>query len=371
MHASSLPRQGLSCRIPPGRVSKSGSGAVAGGPVSRREFLASSALTASGLLLHHAGRADEAQKPVVGETNQALIAITLDLEMARNFPKWDDLHWDYEKGNLNAQAKQYAVEAARRVKARGGVIHFFVVGQVFEQENVDWLKDLIQAGHLVGNHTYDHVYVLATRPEEIQYRFQRAPWLIQGRTPAQVIRDNVRLCTAAMKTRLGIVPAGFRTPGGFARGLHGRPDVQQMLLDAGFSWVSCTYPAHPYGEQGHEPTPEVFEGIIKAQTEAQPFVYPTGLVDVPMSPISDIGAFRNGRWKLVHFLKAIRLGVEWAIENRAVFDLLSHPSVLYPNDPEFKVIDLVCDLVRKAGDRAALVDLNRIARRAAVKRKGS
>ena len=30
-------------------------------------------------------------------------------------------------------AKRYAVEAARRVKARGGVIHFFAVGQVFEQ----------------------------------------------------------------------------------------------------------------------------------------------------------------------------------------------------------------------------------------------
>src|SRR5690348_1988043 len=62
---------------------------------------------------------------------QALIAITLDLEMARNFPGWEDTHWDYEKGNLNEEAKRYAVEAARRVKAHGGVIHFFAVGQVF------------------------------------------------------------------------------------------------------------------------------------------------------------------------------------------------------------------------------------------------
>jgi len=338
---------------------------------SRREFLAASTLAASGLLLGQAGRADEAQKDLAAEADKALIAITLDLEMARNFPTWDDTHWDYEKGNLNGEAKRYAVEAARRVKARGGVIHFFAVGQVFEQENVDWLKGLVQAGHPVGNHTYDHVYVLATKPEDIQYRFQRAPWLIEGRTPAQVIRENVQLCTAAMKARLGIVPAGFRTPGGFTDGLNGRADVQQMLLDLGFTWVSSKYPAHPYGEQGHEPAPDVFEGILKAQTGAQPFVYPTGLIDVPMSPISDIGAFRNGRWKLEHFLKAIRLGVEWAIDNRAVFDLLSHPSVLYPNDPEFKVIDLVCDLVHKAGDRAALVDLETLARRAKVKKKGS
>jgi hypothetical protein len=59
----------------------------------------------------------------------------------------------------------------------------------------------------------------------------------------------------------------------------------------------------------------------------------------------------------------IRLGVEWAIENHAVFDLLSHPSVLYPTDPNFRTIELVCDLVKKAGDRAALVDLETIAQR--------
>ena len=105
----------------------------------------------------------------------------------------------------------------------------------------------------------------------------------------------------------------------------------------------------------------MLDSILRAQTEAQPFVYPTGLIDIPMSPISDIGAFRNARWKLEHFLQAVRLGVEWAIEHRAVFDLLCHPSVLYPMDPEFRVIELVCELVRKAGRRAVLADLETIA----------
>ena len=82
--------------------------------------------------------------------------------------------------------------------------------------------------------------------------------------------------------------------------------------------------------------------------------------------MSDIGAFRNARWKLDDFLRAIRLGVEWAIEHRAVFDLLCHPSVLYPNDPEFRVVELVCDLVKQAGDRAALVNLDTIASHNAV-----
>jgi peptidoglycan/xylan/chitin deacetylase (PgdA/CDA1 family) len=324
--------------------------------LSRRRFLAA-AIAGAGMAAAAAGRRE-------AERDKALIAITLDLEMSRNFPTWETTHWDYEKGNLNDETKRYAVEACRRVKAAGGVLHCFAVGQTFEQENVDWLKGIVKEGHPVGNHTYDHVNVTATRPRDIQFRFQRAPWLIEGRPAAEVIRENVRLASAAMQTRLGIAPAGFRTPGGFPDGLKDRPDLREMLQKKGFSWVSSLYPRHAVGEPLREPTSDVYDSIVKAQAAAQPFVYPDGLVEVPMSPISDIGAFRNGRWRLEWFLKAIRLGVEWAIERRAAFDFLGHPSCLYVTDPEFRTVDLICELVRKAGDRAAVVDLGTIANRA-------
>jgi hypothetical protein len=29
---------------------------------------------------------------------QAMISISLDLEMARHYPTWEHTHWDYEKG---------------------------------------------------------------------------------------------------------------------------------------------------------------------------------------------------------------------------------------------------------------------------------
>ena len=44
------------------------------------------------------------------------------------------------------------------------------------------------------------------------------------------------------------------------------------------------------------------DGPDIAQEQAQPFAYPDGLVEIPMSPISDVGAFRTlkgGRWVLV------------------------------------------------------------------------
>src|SRR5262249_44656994 len=105
-------------------------------------------------------------------------------------------------------------------------------------------------------------------------------------------------------------------------------------------------------------------GILAAQEQAQPFVYPSGLIEVPMNPISDVGAFRNGRWPLESFLEAIQSAVTWAIEHRAVFDFLAHPSCLGVVDPAFRTIDRIVDLVQAAGDRAALVDLNAVARRA-------
>jgi peptidoglycan/xylan/chitin deacetylase (PgdA/CDA1 family) len=326
--------------------------------MNRRQFLKTVGATSAACGLASLVRADSAKPQAAAQ-----IAISLDLEMARNFPTWETTHWDYEKGNLNDEAKAYAVEAARRVKAAGGVVHFFLVGRALEQEKVEWLKQLVRDGHRIGNHSYDHVNLLATKPEDVQYRFKRCPWLVEGKPPLEIIRDNIRLCTAAMKTRLGIAPAGFRTPGGFAEGLNGRKDLQVMLKELGFTWVSGKYPAHKVGDVGKEPNQDVIDDIVRAQQTAQPFVYPSGLVEVPMSPISDIGAFRNGRWPLESFLKAVRAGVEWAIGHGGVYDFLSHPACLYVTDPKFRVVDLICKLVHDARDRAELVDLDAIARR--------
>jgi peptidoglycan/xylan/chitin deacetylase (PgdA/CDA1 family) len=321
---------------------------------TRRAFLASSLALSAGLPLAGARAAEP----------RALIAITLDLEMSARYPTWDDTHWNYEKGNLDEPTKRYAVEAARRVKRHGGVIHFFALGRTMEQENVDWLKTIVADGHPVGNHSYDHVNVKATRPQDIQFRFQRAPWLIEGKAPADVISENIQLASRALQERVGIKPQGFRTPGGFHNGLNDRPDVQAMLLKQGYTWVSSHYPQHAMGKEGEAPDKVVLDAMLAAQEKAQPFTYPSGLVEVPMNPVSDVTAMRAGRWPLASFLEAVRQGVEWAIEHRAVYDFLSHPSCLVVTDPEFRAIEMICDLVHQAGDRASIVDLGTIAARA-------
>ncbi|MEY3174595.1 MAG: hypothetical protein RLZZ436_2509 [Planctomycetota bacterium] len=338
------------------------------GRLTRRHLLQTAA--AAALSSRFSAGKTVAATAAAPDSRAAQIAITLDLEMSRNFPVWDATHWDYEKGNLNEETRQYSVEAARRVKAAGGVLHFFAVGRVLEQPDVSWLKELSAAGHPIGNHTYDHVNLLATRPEDLQFRFQRAPWLLRGMPVQEAIRENIRLASEAMQSRLGLQPSGFRTPGGFSDGLRQHPAIRAMLQELGYTWVSSLYPAHPNTQPMQEPSDAVLQGILDAQKLAQPFAYPDGLIEVPMSPISDIGAFRTGRWQLDWFLKSIRQCVQWTIDNGAVFDFLAHPSCLYVVDPEFRAIELICELVREAGDRAAIVDLNAIASRVSADNRG-
>lgn len=323
--------------------------------LNRRRFLAAT----SALGLSAAAGFASFQPP----KRKAQIAITLDLEMSREYPRRDIREWDFEKGNLDQPTKDYAVEAGRIVREAGGVLHYFCVARVLEQRDVQWLQDLKTAGHPIGNHTYDHVNVLAKKPEETQFRFQRSPWLVKGKSAEEIIRENIRLCTTAMEQRLGFKPDGFRTPGGFSNGLADRPDVQQLLVDCGFTWISGKYPAHATGKPKEEPTDEVYASIVKAQADAQPFAYPSKLIEVPMSPISDVGAFRTNYWKREWFLKAIGLGVDWAIRTGSTLDFLAHPSCLVVEDPEFETIRMICRKVKEAGDRAEIVGLDKLATR--------
>src|SRR5438034_11468644 len=115
--------------------------------LSRRDFCSAAAIALGGALplelatvVSQRAAADEPKGDDLA--GKALVAITLDLEMSRNFPAWEQTHWDYEKGNLDADTKRYTVEACRRVRERGHVIHCFAVGRVLEQEDVDWLKGI-------------------------------------------------------------------------------------------------------------------------------------------------------------------------------------------------------------------------------------
>lgn len=292
---------------------------------------------------------------------KAQIAITYDLEMSRHYPKRGMTEWDFQKGNLDSATKSYALAAGKIAAQLGVRLHFFAVGRVLEQANVDWLIELSKLGHAVGNHTYDHINVHAATPEATQFRFKRSPWLVSGKSVHQVIRDNIKTTELALRKRAGIRQNGFRTPGGFNNGLDEREDLQAMFVELDFKWVSSKYPSHLSQRAPDGVTDNVFTDIVRAQQYAQPYRYPNGLIEVPMSPISDVSAFRGNFWELTEFKKAIRLAIDWTIDNRTVFDFLCHPSCLVIEDPQHETLRMMCDIVKGAGDSAEIVTMDKIA----------
>ena len=140
-----------------------------------------------------------------------------------------------------------------------------------------------------------------------------------------------------------------------------RPDLQQMLVDQGFRWVQSRYPIHPPVPKGQQPSRQLLESVVDVLPGAQPAVYDSGLIEIPMSPPTDIIAFRVANWTLENYLLSIQLGVEKAIREKLVYVHLFHLGSIAPSDPEFRSIDLLCKLVGDAGDQAKLVTGDQIA----------
>ena len=94
--------------------------------MARRQFLAGGLATTLATSMGQAAMRLAPAKP------KARIAITLDLEMSRHYPRRGMTEWDYQKGNLDAATKEYSVKAGQLVKKRGGILHYFCVGRVLE-----------------------------------------------------------------------------------------------------------------------------------------------------------------------------------------------------------------------------------------------
>jgi len=323
--------------------------------LSRRHFI-----SATTMLAVNSGSLLAKTKPVKPRA-KAQIAITYDLEMSRHYPKRGMTEWDFQKGNLDDATKSYALTAGKIAAKLGVQLHFFAVGRVLEQANVDWLIELSKQGHAIGNHTYDHINVLAATAEQTQFRFQRSPWLVEGQSVHDVIRENIKMTEVALRKRAGIKQNGFRTPGGFYKALDEREDLQQLMLELGFKWISCKYPSHKSVRTDNGVSTEVYADIVRAQQYAQPYRYPSGLIEIPMSPISDVTAFRSRFWELNEFKKAIRLAIDWTIEHNAVFDFLCHPSCLLVEDPQHETLKMICAIAKAADTRAEIVTMDKIA----------
>lgn len=297
------------------------------------------------------------------------VQLSFDLEAVTNFPNWTHF-WNDRKGAIDEATKAYVGQINARCETYGAKAHYFLVGSLFEDPNVDYLKRTVDEGHAVGNHTYTHVSIKARDPAHLAGVYTSCPWRAAGRSAQQIVREEVQMTTAAMEARLGVKPKGFRSPGGFANGLQDAADVREMLREEGFWWVSThyndglmrTYSRNAeVGDVPKVPFAELTASFKRSERVLQPYRYEDGLLELPLAGITDVVAWRRYRPDLGEWLRMLADGVDYAHEHGLVFMLTTHPAVLAAIDPFCQTVDVVLRRALEKEGGVWLPDLEEVA----------
>lgn len=282
------------------------------------------------------------------------LSLTYDIEMCTNFPYWTAV-WDHRKGAIDGDTRRYVAALADLAADLEAPLQFFVVGAAVAAHDVDYLLRLVQDGHAVGNHTWNHVNVKAKSFEALQVTYRQDSTLARGcAEPLEAITREVRRTSEEITRRLGVAPAGFRTPGGFAGGLADAPEVQELLAAEGFAYVSSDYrfPISGGREAGWD---ELVAATRWSLETLQPYRYPNGLLEIPMMGVSDIWAFRGRDMERREWLELLEAGVELAAEEGWLYSVLMHPAVQAARDPHLATLRRV---IAAARDRGAWIATN-------------
>jgi peptidoglycan-N-acetylglucosamine deacetylase len=106
------------------------------------------------------------------------------------------------------------------LEEQGLRITFFIVGEdAARPENRSVLRDIVAAGHDIGNHSYSH-----------------EPWF--HRQPEPIIREEITRAHDAIASATGRAPRGFRGPGYAVS-----PAVLQALAAQGYLYDASTLPS--------------------------------------------------------------------------------------------------------------------------------
>ncbi|MEW5766919.1 MAG: polysaccharide deacetylase family protein [bacterium] len=100
---------------------------------------------------------------------------------------------------------------------------FFVIGKdVQEGDNHEIIREIIQAGHKIGNHTWSHQYGLT-------------------RLSSAAIREEIEQAHLVLKEVTGTPISGFRAPG-----YNINSDIVVSLKGLGYIYDSSIFPSPPY-----------------------------------------------------------------------------------------------------------------------------
>ena len=177
------------------------------------------------------------------------VALSYDLEMCAGYSPTLINH-----GRIMPPLREYTLDLCTAAEAFDVSLQFFYVGNGLEDPDIDYLREILRRGHVLDNHTYNHVHL--SMPD------------------TELLRQELELTNRRLRERLGVESTVLRGPGGLPGGLTMRYPNQQAILESGFRWVSSHMDSTMglYGPDHDAASP----------ARLQAYAYPNGLIELPI-----------------------------------------------------------------------------------------
>ena len=281
----------------------------------------------------------------------ALLSITYSVEMSPNFP-YRDSDWRLARGAIDAGTREYLLRLIGLAADELAPPQLYVLGSSLEDPDIDYLEDAAELGCAIGVYTYNHIDVKALTVPQLGPLYAEQPWRAAGRSPLQVVDQEIRSTAEAIRHRFGCRARGFRAPGGYTNGLQDAPAIRQLLIEQGFNYVSSQIclgcPVDQLEADGL--ADELREITIAGVRSQQPYTYEDGLLEIPTMFLSDEVVFRDLGLGLGEWLELVGVAAHVARREGLILSLDMHPGILAVRDPRGQTLRLLLKEAEAGGE---------------------
>lgn len=248
-----------------------------------------------------------------------------------------DKRFDWHDQNIsrNSISTAHFLKRARRLHEKLSVpCTLFVVGKTLE-ENLDLFKSIKDSPMIdLQQHTYSHL-----RLKTVVMDDDKTIQVFRGGSLEQ-IREEVNKTNKIFKKKLGITPHGLTGPYCYYRGLQDRPDILEILEDAGIKFLRTD------GRNEKDFQPVAFEH--------QPYFYtPQGfpeIMEFPLQGWQDVYLREKHGWdNLDGFIEEIKTNIDYIRDRNLIWDFATHDWSSIVNDPEMRIMREIIIYGQQAG----------------------